>query len=58
MVANSNGKIMDTLQTSMELHIMEPTDSTVLTDSVLDPSQCMPSQPIHLSEASVAWVRL
>ena len=58
VVTGCNGKIMDTLEPSTESHVMEPTEGTVLTDSVLDPSQCTPSQPIHISGASVAQVRL
>jgi hypothetical protein len=58
VAADSNGKTMDTLQPSTELHVMEPGEGTVLTDDVPDPSQCTPSQTIHLSEAPVVQVRL
>jgi hypothetical protein len=56
-VPNCNGEITDTSQPSTEPHIVEPTDGTVPTDSVPDPFRRMPSQPTHLSETSVAWVR-
>jgi hypothetical protein len=58
VMASCNGNIMDTVQPSTELHVMEPTEGAVLTDSVPDPSQCTPSQPVHPSGAYVAWVRL
>jgi len=58
VVAPCNGETIDTLLPSTELHIMEPTEGIVLTDSVPVPSQCTPSQPVRLCGATEAQVRL
>lgn len=51
MVAdNYNGKMMYNLQPSTELH----SKGCVQANNILDPSQCTPSQPTHLSGVAAA----